>query len=44
MALLPQNVIVLAATNRPEHLDPALRRPGRFDQEVRFRVPDRDGD
>jgi len=38
-----KNVIVLAATNRPEHLDPALRRPGRFDQEVRFRVPDRDG-
>lgn len=38
-----QGVIVLAATNRPEHLDPALRRPGRFDREVLFRVPDRDG-
>jgi len=38
-----KSVIVLAATNRPEHLDPALRRPGRFDREVRFRVPDRDG-
>lgn len=36
-------VIVLAATNRPDHLDPALRRPGRFDREVHFRVPDRDG-
>lgn len=38
-----QGVIVLAATNRPDHLDPALRRPGRFDREVQFRVPDRDG-
>lgn len=36
-------VMVLAATNRPNHLDPALRRPGRFDREVLFRVPDRDG-
>ncbi|OLP16811.1 AAA family ATPase [Leptolyngbya sp. 'hensonii'] len=36
-------VIVLAATNRPDHLDPALRRPGRFDREVQFRVPDREG-
>ncbi len=36
-------VIVLAATNRPNHLDPALRRPGRFDREVQFRVPDREG-
>ena len=38
-----QGVIVLAATNRPDHLDPALRRPGRFDREVLFRVPDRQG-
>jgi transitional endoplasmic reticulum ATPase len=38
-----QGVIVLAATNRPDHLDPALRRPGRFDREVLFRVPDRNG-
>ncbi|MDB9415087.1 AAA family ATPase [Microcystis aeruginosa] len=38
-----QGVIVLAATNRPDHLDPALRRPGRFDREVLFRVPDRAG-
>jgi len=36
-------VLVLAATNRPNHLDPALRRPGRFDREVQFRVPDRAG-
>lgn len=38
-----QGVVVLAATNRPDHLDPALRRPGRFDREVLFRVPDRQG-
>ncbi|MEO1067843.1 MAG: AAA family ATPase [Cyanobacteria bacterium J06638_6] len=38
-----QGVIVLAATNRPDHIDPALRRPGRFDREVQFRVPDRQG-
>lgn len=38
-----QGVILLAATNRPEHLDPALRRPGRFDREVVFGVPDRQG-
>lgn len=38
-----KGVIVLAATNRPDHLDPALRRPGRFDREVPFRVPDRAG-
>ncbi|MEH2351375.1 MAG: AAA family ATPase [Nostoc sp.] len=38
-----EGVLVLAATNRPDYLDPALRRPGRFDREVQFRVPDRDG-
>ncbi|NEQ96299.1 MAG: AAA family ATPase [Cyanothece sp. SIO2G6] len=38
-----EGVIVLAATNRPNHLDPALRRPGRLDREVQFKVPDRDG-
>lgn len=36
-------VIVLAATNCPDRVDPALRRPGRFDREVCFRVPDRNG-
>lgn len=36
-------VVVLAATNYPDRLDPALRRPGRFDREVRFGVPDRLG-
>ncbi|MGC8699437.1 MAG: CDC48 family AAA ATPase [Candidatus Micrarchaeia archaeon] len=34
-------VIVLAATNRPEAIDPALRRPGRFDREIEIGVPDR---
>jgi transitional endoplasmic reticulum ATPase len=38
-----QGVIVLAATNRPDALDPALRRPGRFDREIVFPVPDRQG-
>jgi len=38
-----QGVILLAATNRPDHLDPALRRPGRFDREIQFRVPDSNG-
>lgn len=38
-----KGVIVLAATNSPDHLDPALRRPGRFDREIQFRVPDRPG-
>jgi transitional endoplasmic reticulum ATPase len=33
------NVVVLAATNRPESIDPALRRPGRFDWEISFDLP-----
>lgn len=33
-------VVVLAATNRPNALDPALRRPGRLDREVAISVPD----
>ena len=38
-----EGVIVLAATNRPEILDPALLRPGRFDRRVTVSPPDRDG-
>ncbi|QOJ79697.1 CDC48 family AAA ATPase [Infirmifilum lucidum] len=34
-------VIVIAATNRPNDIDPALRRPGRFDREIVFPVPDK---
>lgn len=34
-------VVVMAATNLPDSLDPALRRPGRFDREIAFRPPDR---
>ncbi|MGI0117073.1 CDC48 family AAA ATPase [Zooshikella sp. RANM57] len=37
------NVIVIAATNLPNNLDPALRRPGRFDREISIPIPDRDG-
>lgn len=36
-----KGVIVLAATNRPDAIDPALRRPGRFDREIVFPIPDR---
>ena len=37
------DVIVVGATNRPEALDPALRRPGRFDREVELAVPGKGG-
>jgi cell division protease FtsH len=38
-----QEVIILAATNRPDVLDPALLRPGRFDRRVEVPLPDREG-
>lgn len=37
------NVVVMAATNRPNQIDPALRRFGRFDRELDIGVPDDDG-
>jgi len=38
-----ENLIVIAATNLPDSLDPALRRPGRFDREIAISIPDRNG-
>jgi transitional endoplasmic reticulum ATPase len=38
-----QNLVVIAATNRPEAVDEALRRPGRFDREIVVGVPDEQG-
>ncbi|KAH8894979.1 AAA-domain-containing protein [Thozetella sp. PMI_491] len=35
-------VIVIGATNRPDNIDPALRRPGRFDREFLFKLPDKE--
>ncbi len=37
------NIIVIGATNRPSAIDPALRRPGRFDREIEIGVPDKMG-
>lgn len=37
------NVIILAATNRPDVLDPAILRPGRFDRQIRIELPDMEG-
>jgi transitional endoplasmic reticulum ATPase len=38
-----QHLVVIAATNLPNVLDPALRRPGRFDREIAIPIPDRNG-
>lgn len=39
----PVTIVLFAATNRPDVLDPALLRPGRFDRHVHVGLPDRDG-
>ena len=41
--LKPANIMLIASTNRPDSLDPALLRPGRFDQRLAFDRPDKSG-
>jgi cell division protease FtsH len=41
--LKPSNILLIASTNRPDSLDPALLRPGRFDQRLAFDRPDKSG-
>jgi cell division protease FtsH len=41
--LIPTNVLLIAATNRADSLDPALLRPGRFDRRLTFELPAKDG-
>jgi cell division protease FtsH len=40
---MKDNIILIAATNRPDILDPALLRPGRFDRQIVVDRPDRNG-
>ena len=42
-SLLPANVLLIAATNRADSLDPALLRPGRFDRRLTFELPGKGG-
>jgi ATP-dependent Zn protease len=42
-SLVPTNVLLIAATNRADSLDPALLRPGRFDRRLTFELPAKDG-
>ena len=42
-AVTPTNVLLIAATNRADKLDPALLRPGRFDRKLSFELPDKRG-
>jgi cell division protease FtsH len=41
--MIPTNVLLIAATNRGDSLDPALLRPGRFDRRLTFELPTKDG-
>jgi len=43
LALVPANVLLIAATNRADSLDPALLRPGRFDRRLTFELPAKSG-